>query len=722
MANQAPQLRRGIVCALLGVTILAGGAVAYHWWRSRIRPAPVSGANFKDEDDEPAVPDPGYLGPQACAPCHADRVAEFLNTSHYRTSRVPQQETMGDGFASGTGIYATRDPGLHFEVTRAGDAFRHTAVRSTASGKEERLSADIDLVYGTGLADLVYFTWRGDGLYELPIVWLQPQHRWGCSPEARYGEGDCSRGTTPRCLECHNTWFAHVPGTSNHYRRETAILGVTCERCHGPGREHVTFHQAHPERSSAHAIVHPGRLTREQQTDVCAQCHSNATKRRGPAFSYRPGQPLEAAFRIAVSKHPELDHVANQVRYMRQSKCYLRSETLTCTTCHNPHRSARRGSPAHAAANQSECMKCHKAADCAEQPRLPAAVRNNCVGCHMPEHIKINVWFDTEEDQYVPPIRRHEHQIGIYPHARQEVLREWHRSQSDPASQQEADRLTKALVAHWLDVAEKYRQQQRFLAAVGAAREAVRLDPSPATRAKLQEAVATRARLDADLAAALHLFGEQRFPESVTALNKLLSVQPELAIAHGKLGTAYEAVGQREQAILHWQAVARCDPDDAYGFGMLGWLAFRQNRAEDAVAAFRQADAIEPYSADTNYKLGLALLQLRRVPDAVQCFRRVIAIDPNHAGGCQGLSHALRGQGQPSEALRYARRAARLTEFKNPDVLLTLADCYADVGRLAEADETATRALDAAQGNPQVLSQIRWRVEEIRSRVTQAAN
>jgi hypothetical protein len=72
--------------------------------------------------------------------------------------------------------------------------------------------------------------------------------------------------------------------------------------------------------------------------------------------------------------------------------------------------------------------------------------------------------------------------------------------------------------------------------------------------------------------------------------------------------------------------------------------------------------------------------------------------------------------------VRFARRAARLTHFQNADVLLTLAECYADAGRPAEADETATRALDAAQAtNPEAVGQIRWRVEEIRARAAMVA-
>src|SRR5205807_7948495 len=118
------------------------------------------------------------------------------------------------------------------------------------------------------------------------------------------------RETVPRCVECHTTWLAHVPGTPNQYQRDHFLLGVTCERCHGPGREHVAYHREHPRADAARAIVHPGLLPRERLLEVCTQCHSNALKYRGPAFSYRPGEPPDPFFHTVAAKHPADDHLA----------------------------------------------------------------------------------------------------------------------------------------------------------------------------------------------------------------------------------------------------------------------------------------------------------------------------------------------------------------------------------------------------------------------------
>ncbi len=86
------------------------------------------------------------------------------------------------------------------------------------------------------------------------------------------------------------------------------------------------------------------------------------------------------------------------------------------------------------------------------------------------------------------------------------------------------------------------------------------------------------------------------------------------------------------------------------------------------------------------------------------------------------MSHALRQQGRPAEALPFALRAARLTHFQNADVLLTLADAYAEAGRPADAADAAAKALGAAQTNdPKRVPQIRRRLEELRARAGPSA-
>lgn len=703
---------------------LAGGAVAYVRWHPE--PAPLvtlpditRAQPGDDPEGADAPPNPGYLGPRACAVCHADRVAEFLGTPHARACRRPAAGPMPAGFAPGAGRFTTPDRGVRFDMTRIGGEYFQTATQIRPGG-EYRATTRIDLVYGANRADEMFFSWQGDRLYELMTAWIHPLNRWANTSFDPHGSGDFVRETMPRCVECHNTWAGHVPGTANQFQPDTVVLGVTCERCHGPGREHVEFHQAHPGDRTARAVVRPGRLPRERLIEVCTQCHGNATRARGPAFSYRPGRPLDAYFRTSRTRHPEEDHVANQIKYLRESRCFRESQTLTCVTCHDPHRPH---SPTDPRGARGSCRQCHPPGACRDGPNLPDPIRDECVACHMPQRVWMNVHFHTEDDRYVPAIRRYQHRIAVDRVARAEVLLGWHRSRTGDGDRAEAARLTAELTRHWLAESVKLRREYRFHAAIGAAREALRLDLPPElrdeARAALREAVEIQTGLDADLVDALQAESQQRYGAAAAILERALKVKPDWATPHSKLGTILAKAGERERAVKHLEAVARHDPNDASGLAMLGWLAYLDGRAGEAAEYYRQAEEVEPYDAKVTYFRGLASLKLGRWSDAADNFRRVLTIDPHHAGASQGLSHALREQGQSAEAVKYGRRAARQTEFRVADVLVTLAEAYAAAGRVPEAAAAAARGLEAdgeSSGGSQLPFAARRRLQEIRLR------
>src|SRR5262245_14976467 len=190
-APPAPGARRWATWVLLVTAVAAGAAGAYWWWRPA--PPPLSAADDEDDILEPPAAEPGYVGPQACAACHAARAAHLQGTRHFLACCPPAADLMPAGFAPGRGAHPTRFPGLRFEMTRSGGDFIQTAIRSTPAG-EERTAAHIDLVYGAGGGnDEVYFTWHGQGLYELPVAWPCPADRWGNTARSPPATGGCGR-------------------------------------------------------------------------------------------------------------------------------------------------------------------------------------------------------------------------------------------------------------------------------------------------------------------------------------------------------------------------------------------------------------------------------------------------------------------------------------------------------------------------------------------------
>jgi predicted CXXCH cytochrome family protein len=656
----------------------------------------------------------GYLGINSCEKCHSERVKEFKETRHYLACMLPDPSQMPSEFNSGQGKLNTSDPNLHFEMVKEGDDYIQKTIRTNPGSPARETKSVVALVYGQGgTADQVYFGWRDNRLFEFPVARLLPQNEWGSAKIDRNGSGDFAREVTPRCLECHNVWFKQTPGVLNEYDRQDALLGVTCEKCHGPGRDHVAWHKANPDAKSGKEIVHPGSLSRENLMAVCGQCHSNAPKYAAEPFTFKPGEPLDRYFKTLHSQFPEDDHVANQDTYLRQSKCYQQSETMTCITCHNPHHPEEHATPVR----QQTCLKCHAADKCTDQPQLPTDVRDNCIGCHMPHVNKIQVHFFTSKDAYVPPAKRYEHRIGIYPLQRQEMILESLRKKNDAESRKQAQKLGQELASAWIAEGDKLRDAYRILAAIDAFRQAERILPGTDSRQKLAQVIEMNSRIDSGWFQAAKEIQEKRFAEAAKSLEDVLAIKPNLALAHGKLGAVYASLGQKEKAREHLEAVAKFDPDESYGESMLGWLAHLEGQHDEALEHYHRAEEMEPRNAKVKFNKGLSHLGLEQWEDARVAFLKVVELDPKNPGAFQGLSRALRGQGQHLEALKNAQRAAELTRYESADILLSLADAYADAGRLQEAQSTASRALAAAQGGDrQLIEQIVARISEFQKR------
>ena len=209
-----------------------------------------------------------YVGPQTCGECHTTRLQRFSETSHYKTALEPDSQTIAGSFAPEKSRLETGNPYLHFELLAREGSFYQKAVMNTPEGKSER-TARIDFVIGSGKLGQTYLFWNRNMLFQLPVSYLTSTDSWVNSPGYPDGVADFARPILPRCLECHTTYFEARSHNSNMYKKDGYILGVTCERCHGPGSMHVDYLRQNPEADEPRFIQYPGDFSRARSIDLC---------------------------------------------------------------------------------------------------------------------------------------------------------------------------------------------------------------------------------------------------------------------------------------------------------------------------------------------------------------------------------------------------------------------------------------------------------------------
>jgi hypothetical protein len=158
------------------------------------------------------------------------------------------------------------------------------------------------------------------------------------------------------------------------------------------------------------AIVNPSRLARDRQLDLCGLCHASPGEPLAPALSFRPGDVLANYVKIAVPPpNAPVDVHGNQVNALKVSRCFT-SGTLTCSTCHNVHKTQEA-----ADAFSAKCLTCHKAESCPRFRRLGPAIQGHCVACHMPEGKSTVITSPSQGELLQAVIRTH--RIAVYPEA-----------------------------------------------------------------------------------------------------------------------------------------------------------------------------------------------------------------------------------------------------------------------------------------------------------------
>ncbi|RFZ95063.1 hypothetical protein D0C36_05925 [Mucilaginibacter conchicola] len=362
-----------------------------------------------------------YTGAKTCLSCHKSINDSYIHTAHALASSAPADATVNGSFLKGNdSVYYNDHAHIMMQKTDSG-MYEASFINGQMVNRER-----IDMVTG-GVKGETYLYWKENELFELPVSYDNSKSKWIVSPGFDTTIASYDRMVNLRCMECHASYAKTEPGKvasfsgeAQGFDKNSVIMKIDCERCHGPGREHADFQLNNPEVKTAKYITRIQSLTQAQQTDLCGTCHSGTqTDNSRSIFEFKPGDKLsDFKQRAASAGAPDLEHIdvhGDQLEMLKTSKCYSASK-MNCSSCHDAHKNQRNEAEMFAA----KCESCHSAVNhnlCKMTGKIDAAVlKTKCVDCHMPLLPSKAI---VNEQQSVM-IRTHH--IAVYPDQTKKIL------------------------------------------------------------------------------------------------------------------------------------------------------------------------------------------------------------------------------------------------------------------------------------------------------------
>jgi predicted CXXCH cytochrome family protein len=312
----------------------------------------------------------GFVGSDACRDCHAaiyDRWKDTLMANILVDINERPDAVLGD--------FSQPNPLVTFDL------------------------ADVAFTYGSKWKQR-YFTRRGTDYFVFPAQWDVMNNMWRrYSPApgtewwtAHYPEDQMQRPTGPLCDGCHSTNYDIAT-------KQVTEWNVGCEKCHGPGEQHL-------QQPTVVNVINPARLDHVRGNDVCIQCHSQGQPLNNPVdglyydwpVGYVPGDRLANFWQLeehhlgeeTTTHWPEGSAHKNRMQGNDYVTSSMYTKNVSCWDCHDVHGTDNNADLLKPA--ETLCLSCHG-------PESPAGPRGvpltrhtqhsadkgvECVDCHMP--------------------------------------------------------------------------------------------------------------------------------------------------------------------------------------------------------------------------------------------------------------------------------------------------------------------------------------------------
>jgi hypothetical protein len=313
--------------------------------------------------------DDGYTGSESCRRCHEAEYGSWRNNLHVQMTRPIADALVVGDFSPGTRL---EEGGRSYAMEARGGRY-YISIARTGGAPEK-----FEVHYTLGARRFQgYLSRLPDGrIYVLPVFWHLESKRWidyrVITPVPDDPTHDFRQIWNVTCVNCHATNLVrHYDVATNTFATTWTEMGIGCEACHGPGREHIED----PEHLKIFTMK---KVPARQLFDACGYCHGN---KNNVFFGFKPGDRYEDyALPFLISEpipanDPQGDFWPdgrpsrfNRPQALTLTGCFRKGEA-TCTSCHRMHGADNNHSlkvpidspgGGHAPESDTLCTQCHQ--------------------------------------------------------------------------------------------------------------------------------------------------------------------------------------------------------------------------------------------------------------------------------------------------------------------------------------------------------------------------